>query len=43
MVSLKGQPRVTSFALQHLVDDLSRAMSYYQKLGVAFGEPWDGF
>jgi catechol 2,3-dioxygenase-like lactoylglutathione lyase family enzyme len=37
------QPRVTSFAPQFLVDDLARSMSYYRKLGFAFGEPWDGF
>jgi catechol 2,3-dioxygenase-like lactoylglutathione lyase family enzyme len=37
------QPRVTSLAPQLLVDDLRRAMSFYQKLGFAFGEPWDGF
>ena len=37
------QPRLTSFAPQFLVDDLARSMSYYQKLGFAFGEPWDGF
>lgn len=36
-------PRVTSFAPQFLVDDLARAIAYYQKLGFAFGEPWDGF
>ena len=37
------KPRVTSFAPQFLVDDLARAMTYYQKLGFTFGEPWDGF
>lgn len=36
-------PRVTSFAPQFLVDDLGRSMSYYQRLGFKFGEPWDGF
>ena len=39
----RTQPRVTSFAPQFLVDDLVRSMSYYQKLGFTFGEPWDGF
>jgi catechol 2,3-dioxygenase-like lactoylglutathione lyase family enzyme len=39
----EGQPRVTSLAPQFLVDDLSRSMTYYQKLGFTFGEPWDGF
>jgi catechol 2,3-dioxygenase-like lactoylglutathione lyase family enzyme len=43
MLNLKGQPRVTSFAPQFLVDDLVRSMTYYQKLGFTFGEPWDGF
>src|SRR5947207_753125 len=37
------QPRVTSFAPQFLVDDLARSISYYQKLGFRFGEPWEGF
>ena len=40
-MSLK--PRVTSFAPQFLVDDLARSIAYYQKLGFAFGEPWEGF
>lgn len=35
--------RVTSFAPQFLVDDLERSMTFYQKLGFSFGEPWDGF
>jgi catechol 2,3-dioxygenase-like lactoylglutathione lyase family enzyme len=37
------RPRVTSFAPQFLVDDLARSIAYYQKLGFAFGEPWEGF
>lgn len=36
------KPRVTSFAPQFLVDDLHRSIAYYQKIGLAFGEPWDG-
>jgi catechol 2,3-dioxygenase-like lactoylglutathione lyase family enzyme len=36
-------PRLTSFAPQFLVEDLQRSMSYYQKLGFTFGEPWQGF
>ena len=36
-------PRVTSFAPQFLVDDLTRSIAYYERLGFAFGEPWDGF
>jgi catechol 2,3-dioxygenase-like lactoylglutathione lyase family enzyme len=43
MPNHKTQPRVTSFAPQFLVDDLVRSVSYYQKLGFRFGEPWDGF
>jgi catechol 2,3-dioxygenase-like lactoylglutathione lyase family enzyme len=43
MVNLKLQPRVTSFAPQFLVDDLTRSMTYYKKLGFTFGEPWEGF
>ena len=39
----EGQPRVTSLAPQFLVDDLVRSMTYYQKFGFTFGEPWDGF
>ena len=37
------QPRLTSLAPQFLVDNLRRSMTYYQKLGFKFGEPWDGF
>ena len=43
MPEIKTQPRLTSFAPQLLVDDLARAISYYEKLGFAFGEPWRGF
>jgi predicted enzyme related to lactoylglutathione lyase len=43
MMNLKQQPRLTSLAPQLLVDDLPRAMTYYQRLGFTFGEPWDGF
>jgi catechol 2,3-dioxygenase-like lactoylglutathione lyase family enzyme len=38
-----AKPRVTSFAPQFLVDELARSMSYYQKMGFIFGDPWDGF
>ena len=34
--------RLTSFAPQFLVEDLSRSIDYYEKLGFTFGEPWDG-
>ena len=43
MPDLTTQPRLTSFAPQFLVDDLSRSMTFYRKLGFAFGEPWEGF
>ena len=43
MATLETKPRLTSFAPQFLVDDLARSIAYYQKLGFAFGEPWDGF
>ena len=43
MTTIAMKPRVTSFAPQFLVDDLERAIAYYNKLGFAFGEPWDGF
>jgi len=43
MTTTVMKPRVTSFAPQFLVDDLSRSIDYYRKLGFAFGEPWDGF
>lgn len=35
--------RLTSFAPQFLVDDLSRSIAFYQRLGFTFGQPWDGF
>ena len=43
MTTTKTKPRLTSLAPQFLVDDLARAIAYYQKLGFTFGEPWDGF
>jgi catechol 2,3-dioxygenase-like lactoylglutathione lyase family enzyme len=43
MTTTAMKPRVTSFALQFLVDDLERSIAYYEKLGFTFGEPWDGF
>ena len=43
MPNLKAQPRLTSFAPQFLVDDLMRSITYYQKLGFTFGDPWEGF
>ena len=39
----KTKPRMTSLAPQFLIDDLARSITYYQKLGFTFGEPWDGF
>ena len=43
MTTTAMKPRVTSFAPQFLVDDLERSISYYEKIGFTFGEPWDGF
>jgi catechol 2,3-dioxygenase-like lactoylglutathione lyase family enzyme len=43
MNTLEAKPRLTSFAPQFLVNDLTRSMAYYRKLGFTFGEPWDGF
>src|SRR6476619_1859941 len=43
MINTKTKPRLTSFAPQFLVDDLSRSIEYYEKLGFTFGEPWEGF
>src|SRR5256885_17252319 len=43
MTTTKTKPRVTSLAPQFLVDDLTRSITYYQKLGFTFGQPWDGF
>jgi catechol 2,3-dioxygenase-like lactoylglutathione lyase family enzyme len=37
------KPRLTSLAPQFLVEDLARSIAFYEKLGFAFGEPWDGF
>jgi catechol 2,3-dioxygenase-like lactoylglutathione lyase family enzyme len=38
-----AEPRLTSFAPQFLVDDLARSITYYEKLGFTFGEPWENF
>src|SRR5262245_22116587 len=43
MTNLNAHSRVTSFAPQFLVDDLRRSMTYYQKLGFTFRDPWAGF
>ena len=43
MTSSAITSRVTSFALQFLVDDLERSLAYYRKIGFTFGEPWGGF
>ena len=43
MTIARTKPRVTSLAPQFLVDDLGRSIAFYEKLGFAFGEPWDGF
>ena len=43
MTAIEMKPRVTSLAPQFLVDDLARSITYYEKLGFTFGEPWEGF
>jgi len=43
MATLKTRPRLTALAPQFLVDDLTRSMTFYQKLGFAFAEPWESF
>jgi catechol 2,3-dioxygenase-like lactoylglutathione lyase family enzyme len=43
MATSTTKPRVTSFAPQFLVDDLTRSMTYYRQLGFTFGDPWNGF
>src|SRR5437762_10843936 len=43
MTTTKTKPRLTSLAPQFLVDDLAPSMTYYEKLGFTFGEPWEGF
>ena len=42
MSSRAKQPRLTSLAPQLLVGDLARSIAWYQRLGFAFAEPWDG-
>jgi len=43
MTIANTKPRITSLAPQFLVDDLERSITFYEKLGFEFGEPWDGF
>lgn len=43
MTNTMTKPRVTSLAPQFLVDSLARSITFYEKLGFTFGEPWDGF
>ena len=43
MTTTNTKPRVTSFAPQLLVKDLARSITFYEKLGFTFGEPWEGF
>lgn len=43
MTTSRVKARLTSFAPQLLVADLSRSIDYYQRIGFTFGEPWDGF
>jgi catechol 2,3-dioxygenase-like lactoylglutathione lyase family enzyme len=43
MTPIGMKPRVTSFAPQFLIDNIERSVTYYQKLGFVFNEPWEGF
>lgn len=43
MTIANTKPRLTSLAPQFLVDDLARSIAFYEKLGFAFGESWEGF
>ena len=43
MVGVNARARLTSLAPQLLVEDLQRSISFYEKLGFTFGEPWNGF
>jgi len=43
MTTTATKPRITSLAPQFLVDDLTRSIDYYKKLGFTFGQTWDGF
>jgi uncharacterized glyoxalase superfamily protein PhnB len=43
MAELAARSRLTSLAPQLLVEDMERAIAFYEKLGFTFGEPWEGF
>ena len=43
MTTTASKTRLTSLAPQFLVDDLTRSIAYYQRIGFRFGEPWEGF
>jgi len=43
MPELEAKTRLTSLAPQFLVDDLKRSITFYERLGFSFGEPWEGF
>ena len=43
MTTTKATTRLTSLAPQLLVNDLARAIAYYERIGFRFAEPWDGF
>jgi catechol 2,3-dioxygenase-like lactoylglutathione lyase family enzyme len=43
MATFMTKPRLTSFAPQFLIEDLTRSMAYYRTLGFTFAGPWDGF
>jgi catechol 2,3-dioxygenase-like lactoylglutathione lyase family enzyme len=43
MTDIAAKSRLTSLAPQLLVEDLARSISFYEKLGFTFGDPWGGF
>ena len=43
MIKTATEAHLTSFAPQFLVDDLERAIRFYEKLGFKFGDTWEGF
>lgn len=43
MSNTSTHSRVTAFAPQFLVDDLARSIEFYERVGFAFSDPWDGF
>jgi catechol 2,3-dioxygenase-like lactoylglutathione lyase family enzyme len=43
MPDIASKSRLTSLAPQLLVENLERSISFYERLGFTFGDPWGGF